>query len=47
MANEEHVALLKKGTVSWNAWRKENPNLVGADLCGADLTGTDLTWSTA
>jgi uncharacterized protein YjbI with pentapeptide repeats len=24
MANEDHIALLKKGVTAWNAWRKEN-----------------------
>ncbi len=47
MANDEHVALLKRGVAAWNAWRDENPgirrpNLVGADLNGANLTGADL-----
>jgi uncharacterized protein YjbI with pentapeptide repeats len=47
MANDEHVALLKKGVAAWNQWREENadirrPDLVGADLNGANLTGADL-----
>ena len=25
MANDEHVAILKKGVDTWNAWRRENP----------------------
>src|SRR5262245_47162113 len=36
MANEEHVAILKKGVDAWNEWRDENP-----DIC-PDLTGVDL-----
>ena len=31
MANDEHVAILKKGGVdvdTWNEWRDENPNVV-------------------
>jgi Pentapeptide repeats (8 copies) len=34
MANDKHVALLKQGVKSWNAWRVENPgNLpLSADL---------------
>jgi hypothetical protein len=41
MANDDHIALLKKGADAWNAWRKENsdirPDLSGANLCGAGL----------
>jgi hypothetical protein len=48
MANDEHVAMLKKGVDAWNAWRKENPNirpdLGGAGLDFADnLSGADLS----
>src|SRR5215468_5090127 len=47
MANDEHVALLKKGVEAWNAWRDENPNirpdLREADLREADLSGADLS----
>jgi hypothetical protein len=46
MANDEHVAILKKGVDAWNAWRDENrtitPNLSGADLTRADLSGANL-----
>src|SRR5215472_18672437 len=28
MANDEHVAMLKKGVRAWNEWRDENPNVV-------------------
>src|SRR5215471_12531858 len=46
MANDEHVAILKKGVTAWNAWRRENPNirpdLGNADLSGADLSGANL-----
>ena len=46
MANDEHVALLKKGVAAWNEWRAENdgisPNLTGADLAGANLAGANL-----
>jgi len=41
MANEEHVAQLKKGVDAWNAWRKENPN-IRPDLSGADLMRQSL-----
>jgi uncharacterized protein YjbI with pentapeptide repeats len=52
MANDDHIALLKKGVDAWNAWRNENPNirpdfsntdLRKADLSGADLSGADLS----
>jgi Pentapeptide repeats (8 copies) len=47
MANDEHVAILKKGVDAWNAWRDENrtitPNLSGADLTRADLSGANLS----
>jgi hypothetical protein len=46
MANDEHVALLRKGVAAWNAWRRENPdihpNLAGASLSGVDSTKYDL-----
>jgi Pentapeptide repeats (8 copies) len=46
MANEGHVALLKRGVNAWNAWRDKNPevrpNLSGADLFGANLNRADL-----
>jgi uncharacterized protein YjbI with pentapeptide repeats len=51
MANEEHVAQLRKGAAVWKAWRDEKPDirpdlreadLRGADLHGADLNGLDL-----
>jgi uncharacterized protein YjbI with pentapeptide repeats len=51
MANDEHVAILKKGVDAWNAWRAENPhirpelsraNLVGADLSKANLSGASI-----
>ena len=46
MANDEQVAILKKGVKAWNAWRGENisvrPNLVDAKLRGANLVGANL-----
>jgi hypothetical protein len=46
MADEEHVAILKKGMATWNAWRDENPDIIpdlnGAHLFG-DLAGADLS----
>jgi uncharacterized protein YjbI with pentapeptide repeats len=46
MANEEDVAILKKGVAAWNAWRAENldirPDLSGANLDGANLRGANL-----
>src|ERR687884_349494 len=46
MANEEHIAIFKKGVEVWNKWRKENldisPDLSEAYLFGANLSGADL-----
>ena len=41
MANDEHVALLKKGVAAWNAWRGESPD-IPPDLSNADLTKANL-----
>jgi uncharacterized protein YjbI with pentapeptide repeats len=52
MANDEHIALLKKGVAAWNAWRDAHRNIIPdlhkADLCGATLieahlSGADLS----
>src|SRR5262245_20725160 len=47
MANDKHVALLKRDVAAWNAWRRKNPNirpdLSNADLSNADLSGADLS----
>jgi hypothetical protein len=37
MANDEHVAILKKGVRAWNAWRMKNP-YIHVDLTGANLS---------
>jgi hypothetical protein len=46
MANDEHVAILKKGVDAWNVWRDEHrnirPDLREADLCEADLRGANF-----
>jgi uncharacterized protein YjbI with pentapeptide repeats len=42
MANDEHVALLKKGVDAWNAWRRENYN-IPVDLRGANFSGASLS----
>jgi uncharacterized protein YjbI with pentapeptide repeats len=41
MANEEHVAQLRNGVLSWNAWRKQNPD-IHPDLREANLRGKRL-----
>jgi uncharacterized protein YjbI with pentapeptide repeats len=41
MANDEHVAVLKRGVDAWHAWRRTNPN-ISPELSGADLRGWDL-----
>jgi uncharacterized protein YjbI with pentapeptide repeats len=48
MANDEHVAILKKGVYAWNEWRRKNLNIIvslrGANLSEAFLIGvTDLS----
>ena len=43
MANDEHVAILRKGVTAWNAWRSENFEIdIDPDLSGACLSGADL-----
>jgi len=41
MANDEHVAMLKKGVDAWNEWRRKNQTL-NPDLSNADLGGAQL-----
>jgi hypothetical protein len=41
MANDEHVALLKKGAEVWNEWRSENPDM-RPDLREANLSKVDI-----
>ena len=47
MAKDDHIARLMKGASSWNAWRRENrniiPDLSGANLSEANLRGTILS----
>jgi uncharacterized protein YjbI with pentapeptide repeats len=46
MPDDEHVAVLGRGPVTWNAWRAEHdevPDLSRAALRGLDLTGFDLS----
>ena len=49
MANEEHLAILKRNPEAWNQWRYENldvtPDLGGANLSEANLGGANL-WET-
>jgi len=54
MANKDHLAILRKGVLAWNIWRKKNPeirpdlreaHLIEADLHGADLHGADLRYA--
>ena len=37
MANDEHLAILKKGVDAWNAWRDKNPD-IRPDLSEANLS---------
>jgi len=41
MANPEHLAILKQGVEAWNAWRKDNPDII-PDLSGTELRGAEL-----
>jgi hypothetical protein len=41
MANEVHLAELKRGVESWNQWRKESPE-VKPDLSDANLSRANL-----
>jgi TIR domain/Pentapeptide repeats (8 copies) len=47
MANEEHLAILKRDVDVWNRWRSENrqvvPNLIGANLTNLKLAAADLS----
>ena len=47
MANDEHVALLKKGVATWNRWRGENPDIrpgfFRADFREANLRAANLS----
>jgi uncharacterized protein YjbI with pentapeptide repeats len=47
MANQEQVAILKRGTPTWNAWREAHPDMTidleSADLSGENLEGANLT----
>jgi uncharacterized protein YjbI with pentapeptide repeats len=42
MANDKHIAQLRKGVAAWNAWRKQNPD-IRPDLIEANLSGMDLS----
>jgi TIR domain/Pentapeptide repeats (8 copies) len=46
MANPEHVAKLREGVETWNAWREQNPSvhpeLSGLEFCDANLSGVNL-----
>ncbi|MBO0792881.1 MAG: pentapeptide repeat-containing protein [Ktedonobacteraceae bacterium] len=51
MANRQHLSVLKQGVLSWNEWRKKNPDvrpdlqeasLAGVQLRGANLRGVNL-----
>jgi hypothetical protein len=49
VANEEHLAQLKKGVKAWNEWRRTNskvhPNLSNARFSRADLSWANLSWA--
>jgi uncharacterized protein YjbI with pentapeptide repeats len=41
VANDEHLALLRRGSAVWNEWRERNPGIM-PDLSGADLRDSKL-----
>jgi hypothetical protein len=41
MANQEQLAILRKGVKTWNKWREEKPDIL-VDLSGADLSDENL-----
>ena len=46
MADDEHLAVLRRSAAAWNAWRAthdEGPDLSRAGLRGLDLSGFDLS----
>jgi len=47
VANEEHLAILRRGVDAWNVWRRKtgilHPDLSEVDLRSMDLTSADLT----
>lgn len=49
MANEEHLAILRKGVEAWNEWRKKEPgirpDLRAANLSKADFRLADFKWT--
>jgi hypothetical protein len=42
VADEKHIARLKKGVKTWNAWRRTKAAPRSIDLSGADLRGANL-----
>ena len=47
MSDENHLAILKQGVETWDAWRKEHgdvtPGLGGSKLSGVMLSGANLS----
>ena len=41
MANQNHLAVLKKGVAAWNNWREKNPE-IQPDLSKANLRLANL-----
>ena len=44
--NSEHLAVFRRGTAEWNAWREQNPYVLPVlrrqDFAGRDLSGANL-----
>ena len=45
MANEEHLARLRKSVEGWNQWREQYPQ-IEPDFIEADLTEMDILTQT-
>lgn len=49
MTNQIYLELLKQGVITWNRWRRENPNIkadfIEADLRKVNLCDADLSYS--
>jgi hypothetical protein len=42
MADDEHLAILQRGTAEWNRWRADSPD-IRPDLSDSSLSGLDLS----
>jgi hypothetical protein len=47
MANEEHLAILRRRVKVWNAWREENPDVQPGLGCAAWARRSKPNWCKA